>query len=139
VLRDIGEAAPEVDLFYSIDVRPKLDLFHSVAARDTRPTGVSCKHTLLTEPLIRMLHEQGFLVVAWTVDDADRAMALARWGVDGITTNVVPYPRPLLRAADMTPISIYIHIPFCTIKCGYCDFNAYAGMGDCKTRTSRRC
>lgn len=29
----------------------------------------------------------------------------------------------------MNPISVYIHIPFCTIKCGYCDFNAYAGMG----------
>lgn len=29
----------------------------------------------------------------------------------------------------MKPTSVYIHIPFCTIKCGYCDFNAYAGMG----------
>ncbi|MGE5594736.1 MAG: radical SAM family heme chaperone HemW [Hyphomicrobiales bacterium] len=28
----------------------------------------------------------------------------------------------------MNPISVYVHIPFCTIKCGYCDFNAYAGM-----------
>jgi len=26
------------------------------------------------------------------------------------------------------PVSIYIHIPFCTVKCGYCDFNAYAGL-----------
>ncbi|MCX7993381.1 MAG: radical SAM protein, partial [Fimbriimonadales bacterium] len=23
---------------------------------------------------------------------------------------------------------IYIHIPFCHRKCGYCDFNSYAGM-----------
>lgn len=28
----------------------------------------------------------------------------------------------------MRPIAVYVHIPFCTIKCGYCDFNAYAGM-----------
>jgi oxygen-independent coproporphyrinogen III oxidase len=28
----------------------------------------------------------------------------------------------------MRPLSVYVHIPFCTIKCGYCDFNAYAGM-----------
>ena len=28
----------------------------------------------------------------------------------------------------MKPISVYVHIPFCTVKCGYCDFNAYAGM-----------
>ncbi len=25
------------------------------------------------------------------------------------------------------PIGLYIHIPFCTAKCGYCDFNSYAG------------
>jgi oxygen-independent coproporphyrinogen-3 oxidase len=25
------------------------------------------------------------------------------------------------------PLSIYVHIPFCTAKCGYCDFNSYAG------------
>jgi oxygen-independent coproporphyrinogen-3 oxidase len=25
------------------------------------------------------------------------------------------------------PLSLYLHIPFCTSKCGYCDFNSYAG------------
>lgn len=25
-------------------------------------------------------------------------------------------------------LAVYVHIPFCTLKCGYCDFNAYAGM-----------
>jgi oxygen-independent coproporphyrinogen III oxidase len=33
----------------------------------------------------------------------------------------------------MTPLFVYIHIPFCTVKCGYCDFNAYAGMDALKT------
>src|SRR5882724_7306602 len=23
---------------------------------------------------------------------------------------------------------LYVHLPFCRHKCGYCDFNAYAGM-----------
>jgi oxygen-independent coproporphyrinogen III oxidase len=32
------------------------------------------------------------------------------------------------------PISVYVHIPFCTVKCGYCDFNAYAGMDALKGR-----
>ncbi len=32
----------------------------------------------------------------------------------------------------MKPLSVYVHIPFCTVKCGYCDFNAYAGMDNLK-------
>lgn len=28
----------------------------------------------------------------------------------------------------MRPLAVYVHIPFCTVKCGYCDFNAYAGL-----------
>ncbi len=30
----------------------------------------------------------------------------------------------------METAGIYIHIPFCTRKCGYCDFNAYSGYKD---------
>ncbi|MBE0611791.1 MAG: radical SAM family heme chaperone HemW [Dehalococcoidia bacterium] len=32
----------------------------------------------------------------------------------------------------MQPLAVYVHIPFCTVKCGYCDFNAYAGMDNLK-------
>ena len=27
-----------------------------------------------------------------------------------------------------TDLALYLHIPFCTSKCGYCDFNSYAGL-----------
>ncbi|HYG59521.1 MAG TPA: coproporphyrinogen III oxidase, partial [Symbiobacteriaceae bacterium] len=25
------------------------------------------------------------------------------------------------------PVSLYVHVPYCVQKCGYCDFNSYAG------------
>lgn len=26
---------------------------------------------------------------------------------------------------ESTPFGVYLHIPFCTVRCGYCDFNTY--------------
>lgn len=31
------------------------------------------------------------------------------------------------------PLGLYIHVPFCTVKCSYCDFNSYAGIEDMQT------
>lgn len=34
-------------------------------------------------------------------------------------------PETLARAAH-APLGIYVHVPFCAVRCGYCDFNTYA-------------
>ncbi len=28
------------------------------------------------------------------------------------------------------PFGVYVHIPFCHVRCGYCDFNTYTGLAD---------
>ncbi len=98
-LRWIARYCPGVDLFYSIDTTAKLDLFLSVSERDDRPRGVSCKHTLLTRELVDVLHSRGLLVIAWTVDEVDRARELAAMGVDGLTTHFTARFREALGSA----------------------------------------
>jgi glycerophosphoryl diester phosphodiesterase len=85
-----------VRLFYSVDVQAKLDLFLSVIDRDPLPSGVSCNHTLLDQQTVAALRDRGLAVVAWTVDDVERAAALAAMGVAGITTHAVTAVRERL-------------------------------------------
>ncbi|MDA0815497.1 MAG: radical SAM family heme chaperone HemW [Chloroflexi bacterium] len=37
-------------------------------------------------------------------------------------------PRTAVPAEGKTSLALYLHIPFCTSKCGYCDFNSYEGL-----------
>ena len=34
-------------------------------------------------------------------------------------------PEQALSELSLRPLGIYIHVPFCTTRCGYCDFNTY--------------
>ena len=33
---------------------------------------------------------------------------------------------PILTHKEKTPLGIYIHVPFCKLKCSYCDFYSIA-------------
>jgi oxygen-independent coproporphyrinogen-3 oxidase len=37
-------------------------------------------------------------------------------------------PAAALGSVPRSPLSIYLHVPFCTTRCGYCDFNTYTAI-----------
>ena len=42
-----------------------------------------------------------------------------------MTVRTAPTELPDLAAVPGRPFGIYIHVPFCATRCGYCDFNTY--------------
>jgi putative oxygen-independent coproporphyrinogen III oxidase len=47
-------------------------------------------------------------------------------------------PSSALEGFGERPFGFYVHVPFCTVRCGYCDFNTYTAseLGEGATRTS---
>jgi coproporphyrinogen III oxidase-like Fe-S oxidoreductase len=43
-------------------------------------------------------------------------------------------PASALRGLAGRPFGVYVHVPFCALRCGYCDFNTYtaAELGDAR-------
>ncbi|MCV7281297.1 coproporphyrinogen III oxidase [Mycolicibacterium flavescens] len=42
-----------------------------------------------------------------------------------MTVRTAPVALPALRPTPGRPFGVYIHVPFCATRCGYCDFNTY--------------
>src|SRR5947207_9589163 len=38
-------------------------------------------------------------------------------------------PASALSSLGERPFGVYVHVPFCTTRCGYCDFNTYTDLG----------
>src|SRR5215207_6964940 len=47
------------------------------------------------------------------------------WKTGCMTVRTAPAELPGLVATPGRPFGIYIHVPFCATRCGYCDFNTY--------------
>ncbi|MDD3469141.1 MAG: glycerophosphodiester phosphodiesterase family protein [Thermoguttaceae bacterium] len=48
---------------------------------------IDIAHGLVSKEFVQIMHERGYYVWCWTVDDPARMEELLRWGVDSITTN----------------------------------------------------
>lgn len=100
LLRLVRKTIPEMPIFYSVDVRAQLDLFLKIIARERPPDGISCRHSLLDAETIARLRARGMTVIAWTVDDGDRARDLIRAGADAITTHEIVEIRQAIGGGD---------------------------------------
>jgi glycerophosphoryl diester phosphodiesterase len=92
----VHEIAPEIPVgvlqtSYPIDpLRPMRD----AGARDLWQ-----QWELIDEALVRLVHDDGRRIVAWTVNDGDVARRLIAWGVDGICTDIPGQMRALVDAS----------------------------------------
>ncbi len=37
-------------------------------------------------------------------------------------------PASVVAGAEVRDLGVYLHVPFCTVRCGYCDFNTYTAQ-----------
>ena len=50
---------------------------------------------------------------------------------DAPTERMDVEPNRLTRPVwQQEPVNVYVHVPFCTQRCGYCNFALIAGRGD---------
>jgi glycerophosphoryl diester phosphodiesterase len=87
LLDRIAQQRTDMELFYSVSRRPAIDALIRRAGRDQPPAGTSIRHTLVTQDVVKKLHDAGLQIFAWTVNTHHRAEELLSWGVDGIISD----------------------------------------------------
>lgn len=97
IVRRLGDIAPDIPrgiLQTSYPIDP-IRAMHDAGARDLWQ-----QWELIDEALVDLVHADGRRIIAWTVNDADVATRLMRWGVDGICTDVPAAMRALVRGGQ---------------------------------------
>ena len=102
--RDSGGPPPLLSSFSDIalaaarDAAPELPRAHLFSRLPTdwvdRCLALGCvavdaKHTLLKPLIVQRAHDAGLAVLAWTVNEPERARTLVDWGVDTVITDAV--------------------------------------------------
>jgi hypothetical protein len=82
---------PDLRVSYSVRYEPQLRRYmHEANILDGPPRAIAIRHTLLhTAEEVHAIKRRAGTIAAWTVDDVDRALELAEWGVDAIVSNNV--------------------------------------------------
>lgn len=80
---------PDLRVAYSIRSEPQLRRFIADGIEhNTGSVAVAIRESLLHSAAeVRSLKRYATAITAWTVDDPDRGLELAAWGVDGIVSN----------------------------------------------------
>jgi len=91
------EAAPELPR--GLLLKRRIPPHWLEMARDLECVALHCEGRLLTQALVRAMHEAGVAVLAWTVNDPRAASKLLRWGVDCLVTDAVKRIGPDFAAA----------------------------------------
>lgn len=90
VLDRVREAAPDLDVRYTIEKQRHWEGFLRRLEADSPVRGVCMDHEFLSDEIARFLEDKGLRVFCWTIDDPAQARELLALGVDGIISNNIP-------------------------------------------------
>lgn len=86
-LRFLDDRMPDLLLFYSIGDRRDFETLQDDENLAALIDGVTIQHEVVDAETARWLNEHELRILAWTVNDIERANELIRLGVNGITTD----------------------------------------------------